>query len=422
MRRTQAWFEAARFGMFVHWGHWARAGWEASWPLVGGVVTLPLGQDIPAATYHANAAGWVPDMAAPEAWVAAAAAAGMRYAVLTTRHHDGYALWPSRFGDHGVAATAPGIDIVGAFVAACRKHGLKIGFYYSLPDWHHPSYPAFTDADRPYRFGAYPAATPARWADYCAYVHGQLGELLGDYGPIDIIWFDGAWERSPAEWDVDGLERIIRAAQPAILINDRLPGHGDYATPEQFVPAEPPSEPWETCLTMNMSWGYNAGDDRYKSAASLVHTLCEVAGRGGNLLLNVGPDGSGAVPPPQRERMAALGDWLARHGEAIYATEAGLRPWQFHGPTTIRANVLYCHLLAQPVAPVSVRGVPVRHLRRVTALGAGTELEFETRIPVLDELMQVDGPGDVLVTIPNAAIEPLATVLKLEFDQPIVPA
>ena len=422
MGKTHDWFDAARFGLFVHWGPWARAGWEASWPLVGGAPTLPLGQDIPAATYHANAAGWVPDMAAPERWIAAAAAAGMRYAVLTTRHHDGYALWPSAFGDHGVAATAPGVDIVAAFVAACRKHGLKVGLYYSLPDWHHSSYPAFTDADRPYVFGRYPAATPAQWADYTAYLRGQLTELLTDYGSIDIIWFDGGWERTPEQWDVDGLETLIRHLQPEILINDRLPGHGDYTTPEQFVPPEPPAHRWETCLTMNMSWGYNPSDDRYKSPASLVHTLCEVAGRGGNLLLNISPDGDGNIPPEQAERLATFAGWVTANSEAIHATHAGVAPWQFYGPTTRRDTMLYCHLLARPVAPVSVRGVPVRHLRGVTLVGTDAALVFETRVPILDELMHVDGPGEVLVTIPPAMIDPVATVVRLEFDTAVVPA
>lgn len=416
-RRTRTWFEPARFGLFVHWGPWARAGWEASWPLVGGVVTLPMGQDIPAATYHANAAGWRPDPAAPEAWIAAAAAAGMRYAVLTTRHHDGYALWPSRQGGFGVADTAPGVDIVGAFVAACRRHGLKVGLYYSLPDWRHPDYPAFTDAMRPYVFGGYPLPPADRWAAYQAYVRGQLTELLNDYGPIDLIWFDGAWERSPEQWDVAGLHGLIRSLQPDILINDRLPGQGDYATPEQFVPPEPPAEPWETCLTMNMSWGYNASDDRYKPPAALVHTLCEVAGRGGNLLLNIGPDGDGRIPPPQQARLAELARWMTHHAEAIVGTEAGLKPWQFHGPTTCRGNRLYCHLLMQPVAPVSVRGVPVRHLRRVGVLGHHGSLPFETRIPVLDELMHVDGPGEVLIEVPAGCRDPVATVLVLDFDR-----
>jgi alpha-L-fucosidase len=418
MRRTAGWFEASRFGLFVHWGPWARAGWEASWPLVGGVVTLPLGQDIPAETYHANAEGWVPDADAPERWAAAAAAAGMKYAVLTTRHHDGYALWPSKFGGHGVARTAPGVDIVGAFAQACRRHGLKIGFYYSLPDWHHPGYPPFTDADRPYRFGAYPEASATQWADYQAYLRGQLTELLTNYGPIDILWFDGAWEHTPEQWDVDGLEALIRGLQPDILITDRLPGKGDYATPEQFVPPEPPQGPWETCLTMNRSWGFNAKDDQYKSPESLVHTLCEVAGRGGNLLLNIGPDGQGEVPPPQAIRLALLGEWVGRNGEAIFDTVPALEPWQFYGPATKRGSTLYCHLLMQPVAPVSVRGVRVQHLLRVTALGTGQQLRFETRIPVLDELMHVDGPGEVLIDVPPSALDSHATVLKLEFDEP----
>lgn len=417
MRRTQYWFESARFGLFVHWGPWARAGWEASWPLVGGVVTLPLCQDISAADYHANAATWVPDMSAPERWVAAAAAAGMTYAVMTARHHDGYAMWPSRFGGHGVRQTAPGVDIVRAFADACRRHGLKIGLYYSLPDWHHPSYPPFTDADRPYRFGAYPAATAEQWDDYGSYLRGQIRELMTDYGTIDIIWFDGAWEHTPEQWDVAGLEKLIRSLQQDILINDRLPGHGDFATPEQFVPPDPPSEPWETCLTMNMSWGFNASDTRYKSSAVLVHTLCEVAGRGGNLLLNVGPMGDGALPEDQISRLADMGRWVGLHGEAIFRTGPGLLPWQFHGPTTKRGNHLYCHLLMHPVAPVSVRGVRVRHLKQVTALGSRKALDFETRIPVLDELMGVDGAGEVLIDVPPEARDPVATVLKLEFDE-----
>ena len=416
MRRKEEWFEPARFGLFVHWGPWAKAGWEASWPLVGGVVTLPLGQDIPAETYHANAEGWRPDPAAPEAWVAAAAAAGMRYAVLTTRHHDGFALWPSRHGGHGVARTAPGVDIVGAFVAACRRHGLKVGLYYSLPDWHHPTYPAFTDEMRPYVFGEYPAPTKNGLAQYQAYLRGQITELLTDYGPIDTIWFDGAWERSTEMWDADGLHRLIRDLQPDILINDRLPGHGDFATPEQFVPPEPPDEPWETCLTMNRSWGFNTEDDQYKSPAALIHTLCEVAGRGGNLLLNIGPDGDGRIPPPQADRLSEFRRWMGRHADSIVDTKPGLQPWQFHGPTTLNGNTLYCHLLMQPVAPVSVRGVPVRHLVRVQVLGHEWSLPFEIRVPVLDELADRDGPGEVLIDVPEALRDPVATVLALEFD------
>lgn len=409
------WFDAARFGLFVHWGHYATAGWEASWPLVGGVKTLPLGQDVPAATYHANAANFAPVAGRAREWVAAAHAAGMRYAIMGSRHHDGYAMWPSGHGGFGVA-NAGDVDPVGEFVAACREFGLKIGLYYSLPDWHHPDYPAFTDRHRPYVFGTYPAATPDGWQRYMTYVHGQLDELLTRYGTIDILWFDGGWERSEAEWDTAALEIMIRARQPAILINDRLPGRGDYATPEQFIPPQPPAGRWETCLTMNQSWGFNSSDETYKSATTLIHTVCEVAGRGGNLLLNIGPDGAGRVPPPQADRLAELGEWLARHGAAIYATRPGLEAWQFYGPSTRRGTTVYCHLLMRPVAPIAVRGIPVKHLRGVRALGTETALHFTVRIPVIDDLMEVDGPGEILIDLPEAAIDRHATILVLDFD------
>ncbi|WP_448579821.1 alpha-L-fucosidase [Thermaurantiacus sp.] len=407
------WFEDARFGLFVHWGPYARAGWEASWPLVGGAVTLPLGQDLSAAAYRANAVGWVPDVAAPARWVKAAKDAGMRYAVLTSRHHDGWSLWPSRAaGAHGVGVAGP--DIVGAFVAACRAEGLRAGLYYSLPDWSHPDYPPFTDAMRPYRFGGYPMPSPEAWARYRAYLLAQIDELL-DYGP-DLLWFDGGWERTAEQWDSAAIAAAIRARAPDCLVNDRLPGFGDYATPEQFIPPEPPEGQWETCLTMNRSWGFNAGDNDYKSPAMLVHTLAEVAGRGGNLLLNAGPDGAGNIPPPQRERLEALGRFVSANGAALFGTRAGLKAWQFPGPTTVSGNRVFCFCLMRPVAPVPVRGVPVRHLQAVTHVASGEALPHEIRMPVLDELMGRDGPGEVLVDLPERLMGEAATVFALDFD------
>ena len=411
---VQDWFVDARFGLFVHWGHYARSGWEASWPLVGGGVVLPMGQTMNVDIYHANAAGWVPDMDAPERWVAAAAAAGMRYAVLTTRHHDGYALWPSKFGEHGVAVTAPGVDIVRAFADACRRHGLKLGFYYSLSDWFHADYPAYVDANRPYLFGQYPAATETQWASYQVYLRGQLTELLTEYGQVDLLWFDGGWERSADQWDTPGLEAMIRGLQPDIMINDRMPHCGDFITPEQFVPAVPPVCAWETCLTMNKSWGWNPTDQHYKSPASLVHTLCEVTGRGGNLLLNISPDGDGNIPAPQAQRLKAFGGWMEENGNSVRGTNPALAPWQFYGPTSRRGTDVFCYLLMHPVAPVSVRGVKVRHVKRVVVEATGQELAFETRIPVLDEMLGLDGAGELLITVPNC--DPVATVLRIEFD------
>jgi alpha-L-fucosidase len=198
----------------------------------------------------------------------------MQYAVLTTKHHDGFALWPTRASDFSIARTRYGGDLVREFVEATRAAGLRVGFYFSLCDWHHPDYPAFTDADRPYRFGMAPKPTPEQWGRFQTFLAAQLRELLTEYGPIDLLWFDGGWERTADAWKSFDLVRMIRELQPGIVINDRLPGAGDYDTPEQFVPAEPPPRAWETCMTMNESWAWNPEDPDYKSPRALVHALC----------------------------------------------------------------------------------------------------------------------------------------------------
>jgi alpha-L-fucosidase len=412
-----SWFEDAKLGLFVHWGHYAAAGWEASWPLVGGVATLPRGQQLKVSEYHANARNFCPQDEAPEIWIRAAARAGARYAVMTTRHHDGFAMWPTDTSEYGIGLGGYKGDPVGEFVSACRDHGLRVGLYYSLPDWHHQDYPAFRERDKPYVFGRYPEATPEQWQRYLAYVEAQLTELLTRYGQIDILWFDGGWERTPEQWQCDHIERTVRQLQPGILINDRLPGRGDYATPEQFIPPRPPDGPWETCLTMNESWGFNPGDTHYKSATSLIHTLCEVAGRGGNLLLNVSPDGAGNLPIPQQEHLVSIAAWTSTHGEAIFGTRPGLEPWQFYGPSTRSANTLYAHLLMIPVEPVAIRGVPVNHVTSVTALGSGRALRYEKRIPVLDTLMGTDPLGELVIDVPKPDQDDQATVIRIEFDR-----
>src|SRR5215831_17408989 len=266
---TAAWFARARFGLFVHWGHGSRRGWELSWPLVGGLRSLRHCQDVPAETYHANARAFAPRPGAGRAWIAAAKRCGMRYAVFTAKHHDGFALFPTRASDFSIEAA--------------RAADVRVGLYFSLCDWHHPDYPPFSDADRPYRYGLAPRPTDEQWARYTTFLFTQIRELLENYGRIDLLWFDGGWERSADAWRARELEAMIRALQPDIVINDRLPGAGDYDTPEQFIPPEPPARTWETCLTMNESWAWNPDDRNYKSARALVHALCEVAGRGGNL-------------------------------------------------------------------------------------------------------------------------------------------
>jgi len=411
------WFDGARFGMFVHWGHISQKGWELSWPLVGGLPVFPSCQDVPAATYHESAAAFCPRPQSPHDWLERARRAGMRYAVLTTKHHDGFALFPTRAGDFSIAATPYRGDLVREFVDATRAAGLRVGFYFSLSDWHHPDYPPFTDADRPYRFGLAPRPTPEQWERFLAYLFAQMRELLTRYGPIDLLWFDGGWERSAEEWRTPALYDLIHSLQPDALVNDRLPGFGDFDTPEQFIPPHPPARAWETCLTMNNSWGYNPSDRRYKSVRDLVHTLCEVAGRGGNLLLNVSPMGDGQLPPEQIERLDSIAAWMDAYGAAIHDTGPGLEAWQFYGPSTRRGNRIYLHLVQRPYDRITVRGLPIRQVRAARELRTGSALRFRTRCAVADQLFNADPSGEVIIDVPEALLDPLATVVEVELAE-----
>ncbi|MGH9025503.1 MAG: alpha-L-fucosidase, partial [Acidimicrobiia bacterium] len=354
------WFDRAGFGLFVHWDHASQQGLEVSWTLTGGVFALPKAGSVPVAQYHGSAATFDPVEFDAPALARLAKRAGMTYAVLTARHHAGYSMWPTTLSDYSVTNSPVGRDLVGEFVDAMRAEGLRVGLYLSLSDWHHPDYPPFTDADQPYSFGATPPLPePDRWARYLDYLFGQVRELLTGYGTVDVVWFDGAWERPADWWRPQELRGLIRSLQPEALVNDRLPGVGDFATPEQFVPPQPLAGPWETCLTMNDSWGYVPADTDYKSARRLIHTLCETVGKGGNLLLNVSPTGTGALPPEQTERLQVIADWMADHRDAAVDTDAGLDAWQFYGPTTRRGARVYLHMLWRPYDEVTVRGVPV---------------------------------------------------------------
>jgi alpha-L-fucosidase len=411
-----SWFEGAGFGLFVHWDHASQQGLEVSWPLTGGVFALPKAGSVPVDQYHSSAATFDPVEFDAPALARVAKQAGMTYAVLTARHHAGYALWPTAWSDYSVHNSPCGRDLVGEFIAAMRAEGLRVGLYLSLSDWHQADYPPFTDADQPYQFGSTPPPpSPERWARYMDYLFGQVRELLTSYGTIDVLWFDGAWERPADWWRPEELKAFITSLQPEILVNDRLPGVGDFTTPEQFVPPQPLPGLWETCLTMNDSWGYVPEDTDYKSARRLIHTLCETVAKGGNLLLNVSPTGSGALPVEQTERLETIATWMGRHGEAIVGVEPGLEPWQFYGPSTRRGDRVYLHLLWRPYDQVTVRGVPVKRVRRVQALGSGQELSFRIRTGIIETLFP-DPDGELTIDVPAKAIDADATVLAVDLE------
>lgn len=415
MKITNTWFDTARFGMFVHWSHCCQHGCELSWPLVGGVSALPQAKRLTVDEYHSTADTFDPQGFDAAELAKIAKRTGMQYAILTAKHHDGFAMYQTRQNDFSVVDHSPyGKDIVRMFLDAMRAEGLKVGLYYSLIDWRHPDYPAFRDEDRPYIWNQWRRSSPEEWSRFLDFMFAQIRELLTDYGKIDIIWFDGGWERSAEEWKATELEQMIRSLQPDILINDRLPGQGDYDTPEQFVPPQLPARAWESCMTINESWGYNPDDKEFKSSRKLIHTLCEVAGRGGNLLLNVGPMADGALPPELLDRLSVMEEWMARNGESIVGAEPGLEAWQFYGPSTRRGNRIYLHLLMRPYDTVSVRGLPIRRVQSVRVLGSDRPLEFATRAPIIETMFGQDPLGEITIQVPEDLVDEYATVLAVD--------
>jgi alpha-L-fucosidase len=414
MTDDRHWFETARFGLFVHWGAYSARGFEASWPMMGGSSAFPHGQDVPVAEYYRDFARWAPAPDAPRAWLRLAKRCGMQYAVMTTKHHDGFCLFGGEHARFGIAQTTPGRDLVAEYVAAARAEGLRVGFYFSLSDWHHPDYPAWRDALRPYPALAYPRPTPEAWERFLKDLRGQLRHLLTAYGRIDLLWFDGGWERRREEWRSAELEALIRGLQPDIVINDRLPGVGDYASPEQAIPAKPPEGRWETCMTLNHSWGPVAADRDYKSVRYLLSVLTEVASGGGNLLLNVSPDGEGRLLAPQQERLEGIAAWMQRHADAVIGAERGLDAWQFHGPTTRKGDRTFLFCLMRPQEFVVLRGVHGKRIASVRALGSGAPLATELRLSAMDRIFGGDPRCDVIISVPEAACDPLVTVIEVE--------
>ncbi|GAB3601255.1 alpha-L-fucosidase [Microbacterium tumbae] len=429
------WFSGAGLGIFVHWDQASQQGIEISWPLVGRSIIpgMEAVEDaVTVAEYQATAPTFNPTR-----WDAAdlarrAREAGATYVVFTARHHAGYNMFFTAESDFGVEHGPFGRDITREFVDAVRAEGLRVGIYYSLPDWNHTDYPAFRDEDRPYRLEHWPAAglaefadapeatdrhrrsSPEEWSRYLEYVRAQLTELLTDYGRIDLLWFDGDWERSAAEWTSPGLRRLIKELQPDVVINDRLPGQGDYRTPEQGFPLTAPTGPWELCLTIGDHWAWRRDPDNEKSARSLLVTLIDVVARGGNLLLNVGPGPDGALPDVEQDRLGAFADWMRSHAEAVIGVEptAGV---DYHGPTTARDGRVYLHLTTLPVEEIVVRGLPVGRITRVHRLADG----FEPGHGVAFEVHEQSANGDELGELRIVAPEPsgaLIDVIAIDFS------
>lgn len=414
-RKDAEWFKKARFGVFIHWGHVSQQGWELSWSMVS---DLPHCKKVTKEEYNRHALNFNPVKYDPADLARRIKEMGARYAVVVAKHHDGFSMYPTKYSDWSIAKAKYGKDIVGPMVKAIRSAGMHPGIYFSLCDWHYPGYPSDAQDFKKvgWRLLSFWRWAPRKdWNRYIDFMFGQIRELLTDYGKIDVLWFDGGWEVAPWRLHPYRLKNMILSLQPQIMINDRLYFAGGYRTPEQFIPECPPGGVWETCLTMNDSWGYNPKDRNYKSSYRLIKTICEVAGKGGNLLLNISPRGDGTLPPEQIARMEEIGRWMKTYGESIIGTEPGLEPWQFYGPSTKKGSTYYLHIVMRPEEEVTVRGLKVNRIRSVRALKNGSELKWTKQIPVPDTILKNPDPtGEITIKIPAGILDRYVTVLAIE--------
>lgn len=374
------WFKPDAFGLFIHFGIYTVAEIEASWPMKAFSSEDAAGNSAERWTperYYGLAPEFTAEDYDPVQWAAIAKDAGFRYAVLGTKHHDGFCLWPTRTKDFHAGNVGPKRDLVEPFIEAFRNAGLKVGLYLSLIDWEDPDFTSLPASDRfssplrPHEFD------PERWNQFLKRVFGQVKELLTNYGKIDMLWFDvPGWGGDI--WHADELKMMMLSLQPHIICNDRLPGCGDFVTPEQQIPMSPVGGLWESCMTMNENWGYHPDPEKYKPARKLVKDLCEIRSMGGNLLLNVGPDARGCFPDMAVERLKELGAWLEKSGDSIYGAERGLDYCHFWGPSTRKGNTLYCHLTSIPSPDFEIRGIADDPLR-VYLLQSGEDLVFERK-------------------------------------------
>ena len=399
------WFTEAKLGIFIHWGIYSVKGVDESWSFYN--------DKIPHADYMKQLDGFTTKNYDPAAWAELIQKSGAKYAVITTKHHDGVALYDTRLVPGGrekplsVAAASPcGHDVVAPFFTELRKRGIKCGAYFSLIDWSDPDYPGFLRDSSRYKI----ADDPARWQRFRNYFQGQINELNTLFHP-DLFWFDGDWEHTAEEWQAAKIRAMILAKNPMAIINGRLQGYGDYATPEQNIPVETPPGPWELCLTTNDNWGWQPQDTVYKSTHDLIHIFADVIGHGGNLLLDIGPKEDCTIPPGQVKLLEEIGQWTGQHAEAIYGTVAGLPNGHFYGPSTLSkdSTTLYLFLPGGTGRSALIKGLD-NTIRSAEVVGKPIALKHR----VVGKISWSKVPGLVFIDLPKEAEDPWMTVLKLK--------
>jgi alpha-L-fucosidase len=375
-RRLQWWHEA-RFGMFVHWGAYSTIG-RHEWVMEN--------EGIPVSEYEPYARAFRPKPNAAREWARLARRAGQKYMVMTTKHHEGFCLFDTKTTSYCAPKQGPGRDLVREFVDAARAEGLRVGFYYSLMDWHHPD-------------GARCATDAAARRRFVDYLHEHLRELMTNYGTIDILWYDVAWPLDANGFESERMNEMVFRLQPSIVVNNRNKLEGDFSTPEQRIEAATDGRAWESCMTLNGSWGYHANDTEWKTPKAILRNLISCCRDGGNYLLNIGPRGDGSVPEDSTRILETVGAWLDRNGAAIYTSEPCQPRRSAYALFTRRGNTLFMHIHAWPGDTAVVTGLltPVKSAR-LLATGQAVAFHQERLRTKLTGLPR-DAPDTPLTTI-----------------------
>ena len=394
------WFEDAKLGIFIHWGIYAVNGIDESWSFFNGYISYD--------DYMKQLGGFTAENYKPKQWAKLFAESGAKYAVLTTKHHDGVALWDTDCGDLSIKMKTPAKeDVVTPFVKAIQNENLKVGLYYSLLDWSHPDYPNKTRTEKRYEEDS------LKWNRFVNFNFCQLEELSKKFKP-DLFWFDGDWEQSAEKWRAKELSESLRSWNSKVILNSRIQGYGDYATPEQGLPiTAPKNRYWELCMTMNDSWGFQANDHNYKSSNQVIRMLVDCISKGGNLLLDIGPKADGNIPDEQVKILKDLGRWTNKHAESIYGSRAGIPLEHYYGPTTLNkeGTILYLFVPHKPNGPLMLKGIKNK-INRMYVVGNGTKLNWDVKMKQYWSSV----PGIVYIDVPEKTLDDEVTVIAVLLD------
>jgi alpha-L-fucosidase len=377
-----AWWHQARFGMFIHFGVYSSIQ-RHEWAMET--------EAIPFDQYVAHASTFKPARGCARSWAKLAKAAGMKYMVLTTKHHEGFCNFDTKLTDYNAVKQGPGFDIVREYVDAARAEGLRVGFYYSLMDWHHPD-------------GARCATDAAARRRFVDYTQGLLRELMTNYGKIDVLWYDVAWPLNADGWESVKMNEMVYSLQPGIVINNRNKLDGDFSTPEQKIVASEGERAWESCMTLNDSWGYQRADNNWKTSQTVIRNLITCSHDGGNYLLNIGPKADGSIPEESVKVLTEVGQWMQTGGQTIYGSDICQPRRSNYASYTRKGNTLYMHVHFWPGTYVAITGLKNK-VTSVKLLKSGQPLQFTQ-----------DGFQTKIVDLPLDAPDHPVTTLAIECD------